>query len=73
MTRTPEERLAALEERMGGLEKDVLSMAADVREIRDALLTVKGGWKAFAFIFALGSAIGGFATKLFEYIPSLPR
>ena len=73
MTRTPEERLAALEERTETFAKDIAVVKHDVREIRDALLTVKGGWKAFAFIFALGSAIGGFATKLFEYIPSLPR
>ena len=73
MTRTPEERLAALETWKAGADKDIETMASDVREIRDAILTAKGGWKALAVVFALGSAIGGVATKLAEFLPSIIR
>lgn len=64
MTRTPEERLAALERSDLTMREDMAEVKKDVREMRDAFLTARGGWKALALMFAFGSFVGGLATKL---------
>lgn len=75
MAKTHGERLVSLEERLDHLEDDVGSIKVDVREIRDALLKGKGGWKVAVTLFALAgvvatSLITAWAMKAFGFSPS---
>ena len=40
----------------------------DVREIRDALLTVRGGWKAPALIVTISASLGAVISKLAPFL-----
>lgn len=68
-----EERVAAMQERLRGIEGDVESMQADVREIRDALVTVKGGWRLLTLIVGVSAALGALLTKFIPWVSALPR
>lgn len=72
MTRSAEERLAALEERSITFASDIATVKHDVREIRDAVLKVRGGWWVIITVFSLGSAIGALATKIFALVSAIP-
>ena len=65
-----ERELGALDARMTAMEKDMKGMRCDVREIRDALLTVRGGKKALLFIVGVSATVGGLAASM---LPSLFR
>jgi hypothetical protein len=53
-----------LRARIGALESELQLVRRDVREIRDALLTVRGGWKALAMIVAISASLGAAIAKL---------
>lgn len=59
-----ERELGALQARMTAIERSVEGMCSDVREIRDALLTVRGGKKALLFIVGVSATVGGVAASL---------
>lgn len=72
MIRSVEERLAALETRDVTYREDMAEVKKDVREIRDAVLKVRGGWWVIITVFSLGSAIGALATKIFALVTAIP-
>jgi hypothetical protein len=57
---------------MQAVESEVQAIRADVREIRDALVTARGGWKMLTLVIGmsvtLGAAIGNLLPAL-----TLPR
>ncbi|CAN5210012.1 hypothetical protein BH10PSE7_BH10PSE7_03770 [soil metagenome] len=46
------------------LESEMAALRADVREIRDAILTVRGGWKVLALVIGLSASLGAALTSL---------
>jgi hypothetical protein len=54
--------------RIAALENEMQLVRRDVREIRDALVTVRGGWKALAFIVAISASLGAAISKLAPFV-----
>jgi|GEM_PF-1336257 len=50
--------VGALEARMEMMEHEVRAIRSDVREIRDALVTAKGGWKMLTLVIGLSVSFG---------------
>jgi hypothetical protein len=61
-----EREIGNLEARMQAVEADAQAMRIDVREIRDALVGVKGGWRALMIVIGLAATIG---AALGKYVP----
>jgi hypothetical protein len=59
-----------LEARMETVETELQGIRADVREIRDALVSVKGGWLVLTAALSMAAAAGAFAR---EYLSVLVR
>ncbi len=51
---------------MQAVEADVQAMRIDVREIRDALVGVKGGWRVLMIVIGLAATMG---AALGKYVP----
>ncbi|HHI82582.1 MAG TPA: hypothetical protein ENJ99_05460 [Rhizobiales bacterium] len=56
--------LGRLEAKMANLEMDLQLLQRDVREIRDALVGYKGGWRLLTVIIAASASLGAIAAKL---------
>jgi hypothetical protein len=54
--------------RLEAVDDEMRILRSDVREIRDALVSVKGGWKILASLIALSAALGGLAGGLADLI-----
>ncbi len=65
---TIEREVGNLEARMATVENEIRALRQDVREIRDALVGVKGGWSMLMLAITLATACGAFAGK---YLPLL--
>jgi chromosome condensin MukBEF ATPase and DNA-binding subunit MukB len=59
-----------LEARMETVEAELQGIRRDVREIRDALVSAKGGWLVLTVAISLAAAVGAFANS---YLPMLMR
>jgi chromosome condensin MukBEF ATPase and DNA-binding subunit MukB len=57
-----------LEARMETVESEIRALRQDVRDIRDAVVSVKGGWRLLMLTMSIGTAFGAFAGK---YLPFL--
>jgi hypothetical protein len=57
-----------LEARMQTVESELSALRQDVREIRDALIGVKGGWRTLIFVISLATSAG---AVLGRYLPML--
>ena len=68
-----ERELGGVQEKLKKLEQEMAEMHNDVREIRDVVVSVKGGWKTIAAIATLSAAIGALITKLSAWFLMLPR
>jgi hypothetical protein len=55
--------LGELSARITALEGDMRDLRRDVREIRDALVTVRGGWKALTLIVGISASLGAAFAK----------
>lgn len=58
-----ERELGGVQERLEELERGQEQTKRDVREIRDVVVSVKGGWKTLSIIAALSAAVGGLIAK----------
>jgi chromosome condensin MukBEF ATPase and DNA-binding subunit MukB len=67
MTST-ERELGNLEARMQTVETELHAIRQDVRDIRDALVTAKGGWRTLLIVISLATTIG---AMLDRYLPLL--
>lgn len=60
-----ERDVGALEARMETVEQEVLAMRRDVREIRDALVTARGGWRTLTLVIGFSISFGAFLARVF--------
>jgi chromosome condensin MukBEF ATPase and DNA-binding subunit MukB len=65
-----EREVGRLEARMETVEQELQAIRGDVREIRDALVSAKGGWLLLTIAISLAAAAG---TVLNTYLPLLLR
>ena len=63
-----ERELGGVQEKLKKLEQEMAEMHEDVREIRDVVVSVKGGWKTIAVIASLSAAIGGVIAKFIPWL-----
>lgn len=68
-----ERELGGVQARLEALEEGQASIQRDVREIRDVVVSVKGGWKTLSIIAALSAAIGALFPKLLSWLMLFPR
>lgn len=68
-----ERELGGVQARLEELERGQQQIKDDVREIRDVVVSVKGGWKTIAVIASLSAAVGVFLTKISAWFLMLPR
>jgi hypothetical protein len=54
--------------RLAAVDDEMRILRSDVREIRDALVSMKGGWKILASLVALSAALGGLAGQLADVV-----
>ena len=59
-----ERDVGALEARMGTVEQEIHAMRQDVREIRDALVTARGGWKALTLVIGFSVTFGALLSRI---------
>lgn len=65
-----EREVGRLEARMETVEAELQGIRADVREIRDALVSAKGGWLVLTVVISLAAALGAFVSA---YLPMMMR
>ena len=65
--------LGHLEGRMDSVEKDLDEIKSDVRQIRDAVLSVRGGWKTLVVLASISAAVGALGAKLAPLLGLIPR
>jgi chromosome condensin MukBEF ATPase and DNA-binding subunit MukB len=65
---TIEREVGNLEARMETVEHEIRALRQDVREIRDALVGVKGGWRLVMLTITLATTFGAFVG---QYLPML--
>jgi len=68
-----EKELGHLGGRMDAVEKDLDEIKTDVRQIRDAVLSVKGGWKTIVLIASVSAAVGALGAKIVPLLPLFPK
>jgi hypothetical protein len=54
--------------RLSAVEDEMRILRSDVREIRDALVSIRGGWKILASIIAASAALGGLLGSLAHWV-----
>jgi chromosome condensin MukBEF ATPase and DNA-binding subunit MukB len=62
--------VGALEARMQMVEQEIHAMRNDVREIRDALVTARGGWKTLTLVIGFSISFGAFLARVFPMLVS---
>ena len=67
-----EREVGALQARMEKVEMEVHAMSSDVREIRDTLVTARGGWKMLTLVIGLSVSLGALIGKLVPFL-TLPK
>ena len=58
-----EREVGALEARMGTVEQEVHAIRNDMREIRDALGTARGGWRTLTLVIGFSASLGAAVAK----------
>ena len=56
--------IGRLEAKMANFETDMQLLQGDVREIRDALVGYKGGWRVLTLIVATSAGLGALIAKM---------
>lgn len=59
-----ERDVGALEARMQTVEQEIHAMRQDVREIRDALVTARGGWKTLTLVIGFSITFGALLSRV---------
>lgn len=67
-----ERDVGALEARMETVEQEVHAIRNDVREIRDVLVTARGGWKTLVVVIGFSVSLGAALAKALPFL-FLPR
>jgi hypothetical protein len=61
---TIEREVGSLQARMEKVEMEVHGISGDVREIRDVLVTARGGWKMLTLVIGISVSLGAMFGKL---------
>lgn len=56
--------VGALDARIAALENDLRDLRADVRVIRDVLVSLKGGWRTLSLVIAISASLGAGLARL---------
>ena len=59
--------VGALEARMAMVENEIHAVRKDVREIRDALVTARGGWRMLTVVIGVSVSVGTMIGKLLPF------
>lgn len=59
--------VGALEARMEMVENEIHALRKDVREIHDALVTARGGWRMLTVVIGASLSIGTLIGKLLPF------
>jgi hypothetical protein len=59
-----QERMKSTDETLTDMQADIKIMQSDIKEMRDIVVGVKGGWKTISVIVAVSATIGAIAGKL---------
>ena len=59
-----ERDVGALEARMETVEHEIHAMRRDVREIRDAMVTARGGWETRTLLIGFSLSLGAALSRL---------
>ncbi len=62
-----EREVGKLEARMETVEIELQAIRSDVREIRDALVGARGGWKMMTLLMAVAVSLGAWAGRVLPY------
>lgn len=68
-----ERELGGVQARLEALEEGQEAIRRDVREIRDVVVSVKGGWKTLTILAGLSAVVGGLIVKFLTWIIYLPK
>ncbi len=63
-----ERDMGSLEARMQTVEQELHAIRSDVREIRDALVSMKGGWRTLLMVISMATTVGAILGR---YLPQL--
>lgn len=64
------ERIARLEEQVSHQTEKLQSMQGDIREVRDALREMSGGWKTILAMLAVAGSIGTIVSFVWNRLVS---
>jgi hypothetical protein len=59
-----EREIGNIEARLQTVESELHALRQDVREIRDALVGLKGGWRTFTLVIGLAATAGALLGKI---------
>jgi chromosome condensin MukBEF ATPase and DNA-binding subunit MukB len=59
-----ERDVGVLEARMQMVEQEIHAMRQDLREIRDALVTARGGWKTLTLVIGFSVSFGALLSRV---------
>ncbi len=65
---TMEREVGKLEARMETVESELQAIRADVREIRDALVGSRAGWKTMSMLVAIAVSTGTLVGKFIDLL-----
>ena len=65
-----ERDVGALEARMQTVEQEIHAIRSDVRDIRDALVTARGGWRTLTVVIGISLSVGAALSKLLPAVLS---
>ena len=73
MAHSLDREIGELRARMAAVETDLHDMRRDVREIRDALVGLRGGWRVLSLVVAVSASLGAMASKALPLLIAAAR
>jgi hypothetical protein len=68
MRRTSERDIGELRARIAAVESEMQGLRRDVREIRDTLIGLRGGWRLLTVMIAVSASLGAAVSHLLPAI-----
>ena len=68
-----ERELGRVQARMNAVEKDLDQIKTDLRQIRDVVISVKGGWRMILLMTSISAAIGAAGAKILTFFGTIPK
>ncbi len=64
MARNAQADIAELRARLAAVELEMQGLRQDVRELRDTLIGLRGGWRLLTILITISATLGAAASKL---------